>query len=81
MIYLLIKTIEQALTSYCSANWVSPATISIIYLGSGQGRPHLADQEAGVVGEVGLVVHGLGPRVEVASPRQTVHSLERERER
>ena len=33
------------------------------------------------MGEVRLVVHGLGARVEVASSRQTVHGLQGERDR
>ena len=33
------------------------------------------------MGEVRLVVHGLGARVEVASPRQTVDGLQGERDR
>ena len=37
---------------------------------------HLADENAGVVGEVGHVVHGLGAGVEVAAAGQAVHRLQ-----
>ena len=71
------------ITSYCIANYVSRATMLLFIQVSGLSwynhyykTSYPADEESVVVGEVRLVVHGLGAGVEMAASSQAVDCLQ-----